>query len=146
MSLIHLRHDFAKIGQNIPNFDFTAARTNLHKYGRGEAFLDLQASIAELNFQQEIVNEQKGGANFEARANMAIHNSAVKPYANVTNPGLIIVITILNILGHLWSIFWTGSVIFVVYRYVCRPNRVEAYQRPNRHDLEAERGREETGV
>ena len=146
MSLIQLRHDFAKIGQNIPDFDFTTARTNLHKYGRGEAFLDLQASIAELSFQQEVINEQKSGANFEASANMAIHNSAVTPYANVTNPALIVLITILNILGHLWSVFWTGCVIFVVYRYVCRPNRVNTYQRPNRNNLEAEVGRAETAV
>ena len=106
----------------------------------------MQASIAELNFQQEIVNEQKSGANFEATANMAIHKSAVMPYANVTNPALIILITILNILGHLWSVFWTGCVIFVVYRYACRPNRVNAYQRPSRNNLEAGGGREETAV
>ena len=103
----------------IPKYDFTRSTMILQPPIQNEALSSMQAALTELQFQSHIANDPNNGLFFKdgIYASQAVHNSILTPLSKVTNPALIILVTLIHILNSLWSIFFTIALCYLIYKY-----------------------------
>ena len=102
----------------IPEFDFTAAEKALAKTKTDEAFSSMHMALTELRIKQEILEAtaDPNTKTFHQAQQQEKYGSIVTPLTKIHNPFLIILFWGLHLLGNLYTVIVTITLIVIVYK------------------------------